>query len=99
MGCSNGEFKMSEPPDLKLASDCLRRATGDVGMWLAHLRKGRLAELAPFAQMFMYQLNAQGKSADSAFAVEELYRIYYRRAGGQGEPPMPAVLSIAENEQ
>jgi len=47
--------------------------------------------------MFMYQLNTQERSADSAFAVEELYRIYYRRAGGQGEPPM--VLSIAENEQ
>jgi hypothetical protein len=88
---------MSEPPDLKLASDCLRRATGDVGMWLAHLRKGRLAELAPFAQMFMFQLNAQGKCADSAFAVEELYRIYYRRAGGQGEPPMPAALLAAGN--
>jgi hypothetical protein len=86
---------MTEPPDLQLASDCLRRATADVEVWLADLGQGRLASLAPFAQMFIYQLNAQGRSTDSAFAVEELYRIYYRRAGGRGEPPIPAALSTA----
>jgi hypothetical protein len=79
---------MTESPDLLLANDCLTRAKGDVEAWLAHLGQGRLAVLAPFAQMFIYQLKAQGRLADKAFAVEELYRLYYLRAGGKGEPPI-----------
>jgi hypothetical protein len=86
---------MTEPPDLQLARDCLRRATADVEAWLALLEQGQLAVLAPFAQMFIYQLNAQGRSADKAFAVEELYKVYYRRAGGRGPPPMAATLGAA----
>jgi hypothetical protein len=86
---------MMEDPDVKLANDCLRQAADDVDAWLAHLAQGRLANLAPFAQMFIYQLNARGKCDDSGFAIEELFRIYYRRAGGQGEPPIPAALRVA----
>ena len=89
---------MTEPGDPKLANDCLRRARADVGAWLAHLGQGRLAVLAPFAQMFIYQLKAQGRLADTAFAIEELYRLYYRRAGGQGEPPIAAALSDVQSE-
>jgi hypothetical protein len=92
---ANCEFKMSELADLQLAGDCLKRARDDVGMWLAHRDGGRLANLAPFAQMFVYQLNARGKCDDSAFAIEDLYRTYYRRAGGPGEAPMPAALRDA----
>ena len=80
---------MTEPPDPQLADDCQRRATADVEAWLSLLGQGRLAVLAPFAQMFIYQLKAQGRLADTAFAIEELSRLYYRRAGGQGEPPIP----------
>jgi hypothetical protein len=83
------EPTMTEPPDLQSAKDCLRQATADVETWLALLGEGRLAVLAPFAQMFIYQLKAQGRLADKAFAIEELYRLYYRRAGGQGAPPSP----------
>lgn len=83
---------MTEPPDLQLAKDCLRRATADVEAWLALLEQGQLAALAPFAQMFIYQLNAQGRAADKAFAAEELYKVYYRRAGGRSAPPMAAAL-------
>ena len=87
---------MTEPSD-PLALDCLRRATADVEAWLTLLGQGRLAVLAPFAQMFIYQLNAQGRAADKAFAIEELYKIYYRRAGGQGEPPIAATLGTAQS--
>ncbi len=80
---------MSEVPDPGLADQCLSRAKADVESWLSHHEQGRLAVLAPFAQMFVYQLKSQGKLADTAFAIEQLYRLYYRRAGGEGEPPMP----------
>jgi hypothetical protein len=39
--------------------------------------------------MFVYQLKAQGRLADKVFAIEELYRLYYRRAGGKGAAPIP----------
>jgi hypothetical protein len=79
---------MTEPPDLRLANDCLRRATADVEAWLAFVEQGQLASIAPFGQMFVYQLRKQGRLADKAFAVDELYRLYYRRAGGKGTPPI-----------
>jgi hypothetical protein len=79
---------MTEPPDLRLANDCLRRATANVEAWLALVEQGQLASIAPFGQMFVYQLKAQGRLADRAFAVDELYRLYYRRAGGKGTPPI-----------
>jgi hypothetical protein len=79
---------MTEPPDQELARDCLRRATADVEAWLALLEQGQLARIAPFGQMFVYQLRTQGRLADTAFAIEELYRLYYSRAGGKGAPPI-----------
>jgi len=79
---------MTEPPDLPLADHCLRRAVTDVEAWLALVEQGQLASLAPFGQMFVYQLRTQGKLADKAFAVDELYKLYYRRAGGTGSPPI-----------
>ena len=81
---------MTEPPDLQLASDCLSRAIADVDAWLDLVEQGRLASLAPFGQMFVYQLRTQGRLADKAFAVDELYRLYYRRAGGKGDLPISA---------
>jgi len=80
---------MTESSDLQLARDCLRRATADVEAWLAIVGQGRLGTLSPFAQMFIYQLNRQGRLADTGFAIEELYRLYYRKADGKGEPPIP----------
>ena len=80
---------MTEPPDLVLADHCLSRAIADVEAWLALVERGQLASVAPFGQMFVYQLRTQGKLADRAFAVDELYRLYYRKAGGKGEPPIP----------
>ena len=80
---------MAEPPDLRLANHCLSRATADVETWLALVDQGQLATIAPFGQMFIYQLKTQGRLADKAFAVDQLYRVYYRRAGGKGEPPFP----------
>ena len=88
---------MTEPPDQELAHYCLRRATSDVEAWLAFHVQGRLAVLAPFAQMFIYQLKTQGRLADTAFAIEELYRIYYRRAAGRGEPPIPVALCSVQS--
>ena len=79
---------MTEPPDLVLADHCLSRAIADVEAWLALVEQGQLATIAPFGQMFVYQLKAQGRLADRAFAVDELYRLYYRRAGGKGTPPI-----------
>jgi hypothetical protein len=76
-----------EPPDRRLADHCLRRATADVEAWLALVEQGQLASVAPFGQMFVCQLRAQGKLADKAFAINELYRLYYRRADGRGDPP------------
>ena len=81
---------MTEPPDLKLAGECLRRAKADVEVWLARLEEGQLATVAPFGQMFIFQLTKQGRLADRASAIDELYRLYYRRAAGKGEPPIPA---------
>jgi hypothetical protein len=81
---------MTEAPDLKLANRCLSRAKADVETWLAFLERGQLATIAPFGQMFIYQLKMHGRLTDKAFAVDELYRLYYRRADGKGEPPIPA---------
>ncbi len=81
---------MTEPNDLDLARGCLTRAKTDVETWLAVLEQGQLATIAPFGQMFIYQLKVQDKLADKAFAISELYRLYFRRADGKGEPPDPA---------
>jgi hypothetical protein len=80
---------MTEPPDLELASRCFGRAKADVETWLDLVDRGQLATIAPFGQMFIYQLNIQQRLTDKAFAVEELYRLYYRRADGKGDPPIP----------
>jgi hypothetical protein len=80
---------MTESPDLELASHCLSRAKADVETWLDLVNRGQLATLAPFGQMFIYQLKTQGRLADKAFAVDQLYRLYYRRADGKGDPPIP----------
>jgi len=80
---------MTEPPDLELASRCFSRAKAEVKTWLDLVDRGQLATIAPFGQMFIYQLKTQGRLADNAFAIEELYRLYYRRADGKGEPPVP----------
>jgi hypothetical protein len=79
--------KMTEPPDLRLADHCLVRAIADVEAWLALVEQGQLASIAPFGQMFVYQLRTQGRLADKAFAVDALYRLYYRKLDGKGEPP------------
>jgi hypothetical protein len=79
---------MTESADLELANLCLGRAKADVETWLALVEQGQLATLAPFGQMFIYQLKTQGRFADKAFAVGELYKLYYRRANGRGEPPV-----------
>ena len=80
---------MTEPPDLELASRCLSRAKADVETWLALVEQGQLATVAPFGQMFVYQLQTKGRLADKAFAIDELYQLYYRRADGKGDPPIP----------
>jgi hypothetical protein len=81
---------MTETPDLELANRCFGRAKADVETWLALLEQGQLATIAPFGQMFIYQLKLRDKLTDKPFAVGELYRLYYRRADGKGEPPVPA---------
>ena len=83
---------MTEPPDLELAGECLTRAKADVETWLACLEDGQLATVAPFGQMFIFQLKKQGRLADRTSAISELYRLYYRRADGKGDPPIPADL-------
>jgi hypothetical protein len=83
---------MTEPPDLELAGECLRRAKADVETWLARLEEGQLATVAPFGQMFIFQLKKQGRLADRTSAINELYRLYYRRADGRGDPPIAANL-------
>jgi hypothetical protein len=80
---------MTEPPELRLADRCRSRAIADVEAWLTLVEQGQLASIAPFGQMFVYQLQKQGRLADRAFAIEELYRLYYRKAVGKGEPPTP----------
>ena len=80
---------MTEPPDLELANRCLSRAKADVETWLGLVDRGQLATIAPFGQMFIYQLKMQARLTDKAFAIGELYRLYYRRADGKGEPPIP----------
>ena len=79
---------MAELPDPSLAEDCLRRAITDAEAWLGAVEQGQLASVAPFGQMFIYQLKTQGKLGDKAFAIDELYKLYYRRAGGAGDPPI-----------
>ncbi len=81
---------MTESADLRLANHWLSRAAADVETWLALVDQGQLATIAPFGQMFIYQLKTQGRLADKAFAIDQLYRLYYRRAGGKGEPPFPS---------
>lgn len=81
------DVMMTDTPDQRLADECLKRAAADIEAWLELLENGQLATVAPFGQMFIYQLRTGGKLADKTFAVEELYRLYYRRAGGKGDPP------------
>jgi hypothetical protein len=83
---------MTEVPDRELASRCLTRAKADVETWLALLEQGQFATVAPFGQMFIYQLKMRDKLADRAFAIDELYRLYYRRADGEGVIPVPVDL-------
>jgi len=78
---------MTEHSELSLAEDCFRRAARDVETWLNLVTEGQLATLAPFGQMFVYQLRSRGKLEDRAFAVDALYRLYYRKAEGKGDPP------------
>jgi hypothetical protein len=78
---------MSEPSDPIIARECLRRATADVEVWLALVEQGQLATVAPFGQMFVYQLKKLEKLGDKEFAIDELYKLYYRKAGGNGPPP------------
>ncbi len=80
---------MTEAPDLKLADQCLQRAEADIEAWLASVVRGELATVAPFGQMFIYQLQMHGRLYDRSFAIEQLYKLYYRRAGGTGEAPNP----------
>ena len=79
-----------DPPDRELARQCLSRAIADVDSWLALVEQGQLASVAPYGQMFVYQLRTRDRLGDRTFAVNELYRLYYRRAGGKGDPPSPA---------
>lgn len=79
---------MTERSDALLAGDCHRRATADVEAWLALVEQGQLATVSPFGQMFVYQLKRQGKLDDKTFAIDELYRLYYRKAGSKGLPPV-----------
>jgi hypothetical protein len=83
---------MTEPSDQELAGQCLSRAIADVDAWLALVEQGQLASVAPFGQMFVYQLRTQGRLGDRAFAIGELCRLYYRRAGGKGDPAIPEDL-------
>ena len=55
--------------------------------WFALVEQGRLAMVAPFGQMFVYQLQRLEKFGDKEFAIGELYKLYYRKAGGKGQPP------------
>ena len=74
---------MTEPPhDVELAERCLSRAKADVESWLALVEQGQLATVSPLGQMFIYQLKMQGQLENKAFAINELYRLYYRRAAG-----------------
>jgi hypothetical protein len=79
---------MMDQPDLLLAYECIRRATADVETWLGRVEQGQLASVSPFGQMFIYQLKNRGKLGDKKFAINELYRLYYRKADGKGEPPV-----------
>jgi hypothetical protein len=38
--------------------------------------------------MFIYQLKNRGKLGNKKFAINELYRLYYQKADGKGEPPV-----------
>jgi hypothetical protein len=79
---------MAEQSDMVIAQECLRRATADVEAWFALVGQGQLATVAPFGQMFVYQLKKLEKLGDKKFAIEELYKLYYRKAGGKGPPPV-----------
>jgi hypothetical protein len=81
---------MTDAPDLELARSCLTRAKADVETWLGLVEQGQLATLAPFGQMFIFQLKVRDRLTDKAFAISELYRLYYRRADGKGEAPIPS---------
>jgi hypothetical protein len=83
---------MTDAPNLELAGRCLTHAKTDVETWLAVLEQGQLATIAPFGQMFVYQLKVQQKLDDRAFAIGELYRLYYRREDGEGTIPIPTDL-------
>jgi hypothetical protein len=83
---------MTNLSDRELARRCLTRAKTDVETWLALLEQGQLATVAPFGQMFIYQLKVREKLGDRAFAIDELYRLYYRKADRKGVIPVPADL-------
>jgi hypothetical protein len=78
---------MAERSDLLIAHESIRRATADVEVWLALVEQGQLATVSPFGQMFVYQLKRLEKLGDKKFAIDELYKLYYRKAGGKGAPP------------
>jgi hypothetical protein len=78
---------MTDRSDLLIAYECIRRATADVEAWLALVEQGQLATVSPFGQMFVYQLKRLEKLSDKKFAINELYKLYYRKAGGKGAPP------------
>jgi hypothetical protein len=78
---------MAERSDLVIAQECLRRATADPEVWLAHVEQRPTRNCFPFGQMFVYQLKRLEKLGDKKFAVEELYKLFYRKAGGKGPPP------------
>ena len=84
---------MTGAPDLELASRCLTHAKTDVETWACCLSsRANLRAIAPFGQMFVYQLKVQQKLDDRAFAIGELYRLYYRREDGGGTIPIPTDL-------
>jgi hypothetical protein len=79
---------IEQSDDLLIAHECIRRATADVEIWLGLVEQGQLATVSPFGQMFVYQLKKREKLGDKKFAIDELYKLYYRKAGGKGEPPV-----------
>jgi hypothetical protein len=84
---------MAERSRLVIAQECIRRATAEVEIWLALVEQGQLATVSPFGQMFVYQLKRLEKLGDKGFAIDELYKLYYRQACGEDPPPAYDALS------